>query len=593
MTIMHGPQTVAADALHQEKYRNKGESFREAMSRVASPLSYSDDHFHDLRELLLDQRFLPAGRIQSAIGSSKAVTAYNCFVSGTIEDSFTDGSGSIMQRAAEAATTMRMGGGIGYDFSTLRPRGATIKKLDSISSGAVSFMHIFDAVGLATASSGHRRGAQMGVLRVDHPDIEEFVRAKQNHDKLTGFNISVAVTDKFMQAVRDDTDFNLEFNGTVYRTIRANDLWNMIMRSTYDWAEPGVLFIDRINNQNNLKYCERLAATNPCGEQPLPPYGACLLGSFNLVKYLTKLSPSSPYKFDYGAFHLDIANVVPAMDSVVEVSRYPLFDQEKEALSKRRMGLGVTGLANTIEAIGEPYGSRKFIAIMATILSALRDGAYRASAKLAKERGAFPLYDPKHYLNTPFIRTLPADIQELIERYGIRNSHLLSIAPTGTISMSADNVSSGIEPVFAHQISRPINTPRGVDIVEVQDYGVKFLNIYGKTADQCTVQDHLNVLICANQFVDSAVSKTCNIPQDYSWEKFKNVYTQAWENGCKGCTTFRNGGLKTALLVKKEDKEPETLIPIEIPDGIEEGTPILIGNPSCTFDPATGRKSCE
>jgi len=256
MTIMHGPQTVAADALHQEKYRNKGESFREAMSRVASPLSYSDDHFHDLRELLLDQRFLPAGRIQSAIGSSKAVTAYNCFVSGTIEDSFTDGSGSIMQRAAEAATTMRMGGGIGYDFSTLRPRGATIKKLDSISSGAVSFMHIFDAVGLATASSGHRRGAQMGVLRVDHPDIEEFVRAKQNHDKLTGFNISVAVTDKFMQAVRDDTDFNLEFNGTVYRTIRANDLWNMIMRSTYDWAEPGVLFIDRINNQNNLKYCE-------------------------------------------------------------------------------------------------------------------------------------------------------------------------------------------------------------------------------------------------------------------------------------------------------------------------------------------------
>lgn len=572
-----GPRTAFADKLHEEKYRAKGETFRESMIRVASALSDNKEHFDSFRSILLSQRFLPGGRIQAAIGSTKAITPYNCYVSGTIADSYTEGSASIMARAREAAITMRQGGGIGYDFSTLRPRGAFIKKLSSRSSGPVPFMDIFDAVCKATSSSGHRRGAQMGVLRIDHPDIEEFIRAKQNQTELTGFNISVAITDKFMEAVQKDEDFPLSFEGQFYRTVHARTVWNALMRSTYDWAEPGVLFIDTINDRNNLYYCEQIAATNPCGEQPLPPFGACLLGSFNLVKYLKKQNRFDNYSMDWEQLYLDVPHVVRAMDNVVDIARYPLHEQEEEARSKRRMGLGVTGVANTLEALGARYGDPHFISLLSLVLGNIRDAAYSASVDLAREKGAFPQYRRDKYTSSRFISTLPEQIQEKIYKHGIRNSHLLSIAPTGTISMCADNVSSGIEPVFAYKTRRTLIEFTGPVNYEVEDYGSAFLGVQGLTAKDISVKAHLDVLATASQYVDSAVSKTCNIPTDYPWDDFKAVYMSAWENNCKGCTTYRMGGKRGAIL---EDAEAAP-------------TPALTVDPSCDFDPVTGRRSCE
>jgi len=580
MSTIYGPVTPACDAIHGSRYRMPSEDFRSAMTRIASALCDDQTHFKAFRDILLGMRFMPAGRIQSAMGSTKIVTAYNCFVSGTIEDSYTDGAGSIMARATQAATTMRLGGGIGYDFSPLRPRGELIRKLQSLSSGSVSFMHIYDAIGNTTAASGHRRGAQMGVLRVDHPDIEEFIRAKQNSNRLTSFNISVAVTDEFMTAVANDTEFSLRWGGKEYRKIYARVLWDAIMRSTYDWSEPGVLFIDRINSQNNLAYCEKIYATNPCGEQPLPPHGACLLGSFNLVKYLSR-SFTTKWKFNFSQFAADIPHVVRAMDNVIDKARYPLYEQEKEAYSKRRMGLGVTGLANAVEAIGHPYGSESFLDYTGAILTALRDVSYRTSARLAKEKAPFPMYRPDPYLSAPFIRDLPDEIRELIATNGIRNSHLLSIAPTGTISFAADNISSGIEPVYAYNQTRIINSPEGPTGVEVEDYGSRFLGCKGKVMSEVTAQEHLAVLETASRFVDSAVSKTCNLPQSIEWEQFKELYIQAWKNGCKGCTTYREGGYRAGVISKAKDEEDETV------------TKVAGNGYICTIDPLTGARDCS
>lgn len=572
-----GPQDEFCDKIHAEKYRAPNESFRDAMTRTASALFDNEAHFKSLRDILLNMRFLPGGRIQASIGSTRITTPYNCFVSGTIEDSFIDGSGSIMRRAGEAAQTMRLGGGIGYDFSTLRPRGSMIKKLQSSSSGPVSFMEIFDAVCRATCSAGHRRGAQMGILRVDHPDIEEFIRAKQNSDHLTGFNISVAITDPFMEAVKADTDFPLTWGGTVYRTIRARLLWDTLMRSTYDWAEPGVIFIDTINKANNLNYCETIAATNPCGEQPLPPFGACLLGSFNLVKYLHKEGVKGPYRFNWTQFFLDIPHVVRAMDNVVDRAIYPMFEQEQEAQSKRRMGLGVTGVANTVEALGSAYGTNTFNGHLKRILSSLANEAYRASAVLAKEKGPFKLYQAARFNIQPFVQQLDEEVQDLIEQNGIRNSHLLSIAPTGTISISADNVSSGIEPVFAKEVKRTVIEFSGPKVYTLQDYGWKFLKVEPRTAMSVSVKEHLGVLATASQWVDSAVSKTCNVPTDCDFGEFKDIYMQAWEAGCKGCTTYRVGGKREGILQDTSDLQAA----------------VLTDTDSCQFDPITGRKSCE
>lgn len=573
----YGPQTLAADSLHAMKYREQGEDFREAMNRVAFGLKDSDKHYHDLRQILLHQRFCPGGRIQATIGSSKSTTAYNCFVSGTIADSFVDAQGSIMDRAKEAASTMRMGGGIGYDFSTLRPRGDLITKLQSQSSGPVSFMHIFDAICLATSSSGHRRGAQMGIMRVDHPDVEEFIRAKQNDTQLRGFNISLAITDEFMLAMQGNKDFDLRFNGRVYKTVNALELWEKIMRSTWDFAEPGVIFIDTINRMNNLWYCETLAASNPCGEQPLPPFGACLLGSFNLVKYLRRQAISAatdPYYFDFDQLAADIPHVVRGMDNVIDRTKYPLAEQRAEALAKRRMGLGIMSLANAAEACGYPYGSDGFLRFEASILETIRNGAYDASAELANEKGSFPLFDPVRYLGGSFIRTLPEHIQQKILRYGIRNSHLTSIAPTGTISLCADNVSGGLEPVFAYELSRQINTPEGPSLATVSDYGVAFLDTRGKLASQVTADEHINVLATAQKFIDSAVSKTVNMTSAMPWQDFKDLYTRAYDLGCKGCATFNADGKRGALLVAQDTSSGE------------EGVSCLI------VDPETGQREC-
>lgn len=571
-----GPKTIVGDYFHAMKYRGEGEDFREAVNRIASGLKDNDIHFHELRDILGSQRFMPAGRIQSAIGSIRATTPYNCYVSGTIEDSFVSGEGNIMQRATEAAATMRMGGGIGYDFSTLRPRGAIIKKLESHSSGPVSFMSIFDAICRCIASSGHRRGAQMGVLRVDHPDIEEFLHAKQNTDALTGFNISIAITDEFMEAVSHNRSFALKWKGEEYKEVDAAALWEAIMRSTWDWAEPGVLFIDTINRMNNLGYCETLAATNPCGEQPLPPFGACLLGSFNLTKYIRQLplaliSHRTRFEFDYQQLINDIPAVVRAMDNVVDRARYPLPQQEAEAKNKRRMGLGICGTANAGEALGLPYGSSEYLGWQSQVLEIIAVESYRASAYLAAEKGAFPLYEMEPYTNSPFIRKLPNEIIELIRKNGIRNSHLTSIAPTGTISLTADNISSGIEPVFSHITARPVNTPNGQEIIEVEDYGVREFGVRGKTADEVTAAEHIDVLINAQRWVDSACSKTCNMDGRMPWEDFKNLYMKAWEGGAKGCTTFNKDGKRMALLTGKVASEPEM---------------------ACHIDPETGRREC-
>lgn len=565
----YGPRTEAADSLHAMKYRTVGEDFREAMNRVAFGLKDSDKHYHELRQILLHQRFCPGGRIQGAIGASKEVTGYNCFVSGTLADSFVAGAGSIMERAKEAAATMRMGGGIGYDFSTLRPRGDLITKLQSQSSGPVSFMHIFDAICLATSSSGHRRGAQMGILRVDHPDVEEFVRAKQNAHSLLGFNISLAVTDEFMEAVAANKEFELRFNGRVYKTIDAASLWEKIMRSTWDYAEPGVVFIDTINNDNNLWYCETIAATNPCSEQPLPPFGACLLGSFNLAKYVrARPSPSniSPYYIDTDQLKADIPAVVRGLDNVVDRTKYPLAEQKAEALSKRRMGIGIMGLANALEACGSAYGSPRFISDQEMLLTIIEHGCYEASVDLAKEKGAFPLFDAERYLKGSHIKQLPDYIKDGIKAHGIRNSHLTSIAPTGTISMCADNVSGGIEPVFAYSITRQINTPSGPMLANIEDYGAAFFNHRGRLAADITADEHIAVLTAAQRHVDSAVSKTVNMTSDMPWESFKRLYQTAWENGCKGCATFNADGKRLALLVAKDENIDEERVSCLVPD---------------------------
>lgn len=550
---MVGPKTEMAQEVHADKYRSPGESFEEAMNRIASALTTKQADYKAFREILREQRFLPGGRVQSAAGSTKNVTAYNCFVSGVIADSFVDGKNSIMAMAAEAAATMRMGGGIGYDFSTLRPLGALIRKLRSHSSGPISFMEIFDAVCRCTASSGHRRGAQMGVLRIDHPDIEAFVDAKRTPGHLTGFNISVGVTDEFMTALRDQRPFELRFDGEVHGEINPVSLWDKIMRSNYDWAEPGVLFIDQINLRNNLHYCEQIAATNPCGEQPLPPYGACLLGSFCLPKYL--YSDGRHWRFNHEQLLEDIPLVVAAMDQVIDVTTYPLDEQEQEAKRKRRMGLGVTGAANALEAMGMPYGSDAFCVELENILQLIAHESYRASVELAKRRGPFQAFDTEQYLQSSFVRALPQDIQDGIREHGIRNSHLTSIAPTGTISICADNVSSGIEPVFGYKTQRWINTPEGPKRYEAEDYGVRMFKTKGKVIADVTVEEHLAVMAAAARWVDSAVSKTCNFPEDVPWEDFKETYRKAYAAGCKGVTIYRYGCKREGIIEAVDEDE--------------------------------------
>jgi ribonucleoside-diphosphate reductase alpha chain len=503
---------------------------------------------------LAGHRFLPAGRILAGAGTKRSVTLFNCFVMGRVDDTLS----SIFEHLREAALTMQQGGGIGYDFSTLRPKGAPVKGVGADASGPLSFMDVWDSMCRTIMSAGARRGAMMGTLRCDHPDIEAFIDAKRDPERLRNFNLSVLVTDDFMAAVKNDRPWDLVFDGVVYKTVSARALWDRIMRATYDAAEPGVIFIDRVNTLNNLSYCETIHATNPCGEQPLPPYGACLLGSVNLAKLV-----EHPFGDNAELNEAELARLVRVavrlLDDVIEVSRFPLDAQEREAKAKRRIGLGVTGLADALIFCRVRYGSPKSLALIERWLRIVRDNAYAASAELAAEKGAFPLFDRDAYLARPNIQALPEHIREAIAHNGIRNGLLTSIAPTGTISLFADNVSSGIEPVFAQSFTRNVLMPDGTRHEEtVSDYAYRrFRALFGEdaalpdyfvTAQDLAPADHLAVQAAAQKYIDSSISKTINCPPGISFADFKDVYRTAYDEGCKGCTTYRPNPITGAVL---------------------------------------------
>jgi ribonucleoside-diphosphate reductase alpha chain len=527
---------------------------------------------------LAGYRFLPAGRIIAGAGTGRAVTLFNCFVMGTIGDSM-DG---IFSNLREAALTLQQGGGIGYDFSSLRPKGAPVIGVGADASGPVSFMEVWDSMCRTIMSAGSRRGAMMATLACNHPDVEAFIEAKRTPGRLSNFNLSVLVSDGFMEAVKNDAPWDLVFDGHVYKTLKARELWDRIMRSTYEYAEPGVIFIDRINAQNNLGYCETISATNPCGEQPLPPYGACLLGSINLAK-LVKHPFEENAELDVEALDGLTRTAIRLLDNVIDVSRFPLEAQRAEAMAKRRIGLGVTGLADALIFCRTKYGSPESIVLIEKWLSTLSQAAYRASADLAREKGAFPLFDAEEFLSRPFIQSLPEDIRAEIATHGIRNGLLTSIAPTGTISLFAGNVSSGIEPVFAFSYRRNILLPDGTHKEEtVSDYAVRaFAAKFGETtalpdyfvsAQTLSPDDHLAVQAAAQKYIDSSISKTINVPVSISFEAFKDVYVRAYAMGCKGCTTYRPNDVTGSVLAVSEPSEPrletnesEPSLPLDLP----------------------------
>lgn len=509
---------------------------------------------------LEDFQYLPAGRITAGAGTGRAVTLFNCFVMGTIPDSMA----GIFDMLKEAALTMQQGGGIGYDFSTIRPKGAPVAGVAADASGPLSFMDVWDAMCRTIMSAGSRRGAMMATMRCDHPDIEHFIEAKSDSARLRMFNLSVLVTDPFMEAVKADGSWELVYDGVVYHTVQARDLWNKIMRATYDYAEPGVIFIDRINKANNLNYCETIAATNPCGEQPLPPYGACLLGSINMARLVDR-----PFEdgADLDQDKLDelVSTAVRMMDNVVDASRFPLPEQAQEAQNKRRIGLGVTGLADALLMVGQRYGSEEAAQQTEEWLRRIARAAYLASVELAKEKGPFPLFDADAYLASGTMQMMDDDVRDAIREHGIRNALLTSIAPTGTISLYAGNVSSGIEPVFAYSYTRKVLQKDGTRTEEeVVDYAVqmwrekfgdKELPDYFVNAQTLAPLDHVRMQAAAQKWIDSSISKTINCPEDISFEDFKEVYMEAFETGCKGCTTYRPNDVTGSVLSVSESSE--------------------------------------
>ncbi|WP_281992753.1 adenosylcobalamin-dependent ribonucleoside-diphosphate reductase [Sulfitobacter geojensis] len=530
-------------------------------------------------EALEDFKYLPAGRITAGAGTARRVTLFNCFVMGTVPDSM----GGIFDMLKEAALTMQQGGGIGYDFSTIRPKGADVLGVSADASGPLSFMDVWDAMCRTIMSAGSRRGAMMATMRCDHPDVEDFIAAKSDPARLRMFNMSVLITDPFMEAVKADASWDLVFDGKVYRTVQASVLWDTIMQATYSYAEPGVIFIDRINEANNLSYCETIAATNPCGEQPLPPYGACLLGSINMARMVAK-----PFEADA---HLDedalqdlVATAVRMMDNVVDVSKFPLPAQEREAQAKRRIGLGVTGLADALLMVGQRYGSDEAAAQTESWMKAIARAAYLASVELAKEKGAFPLFDAEAYLASGTMAQMDDDVRDAIREHGIRNALLTSIAPTGTISLYAGNVSSGIEPVFAYAYTRKVLQKDGSRTEEeVVDYAVQLwrelngdapLPDYFVNAQTLPPLEHVKMQAAAQKWVDSSISKTINCPEDISFGDFKEVYMEAWDTGCKGCTTYRPNDVTGSVLSVSEDTKADKPVPVE-----EGGEVVFLSEP--------------
>ncbi|MGA7328782.1 MAG: adenosylcobalamin-dependent ribonucleoside-diphosphate reductase [Rhodomicrobium sp.] len=589
---MHAP---ISRQIWETKYRFKpqgraGErSVEETWSRVAKAAAAAEPAG---KRKIWEQRFLdamdgfafiPAGRVLAGAGTARDVTLFNCFVMGEIGDDMD----SIFTNLREAALTMQRGGGIGHDFSTLRPKGAPVRGVGADASGPVSFMDVWDAMCKTIMSAGSRRGAMMGTLRCDHPDIDSFVEVKADPAKLRNFNLSVLVTDAFMEAVKADTPWPLIFGGEVFRTVSARELWLKIMRSAYDYAEPGVIFIDRVNALNNLSYCEKISSTNPCGEQPLPPYGACLLGSINLAALIEE-----PFTGAARLNSLRLEKLVPAavrlLDNIIDVSRYPLPAQEKEAKAKRRIGLGVTGLADALILCGKHYGSEKGRALAADWMGQISHAAYAASAELAEEKGPFPLFDADKFLQAPFPSSLEPTLQADIRKHGIRNGVITSIAPTGTISLLAGNVSSGIEPVFDLEYRRRILAPDGSAQFEtVQDYAVHLYRETHKeaslpaafvTAHDLTPQAHLLMQAALQQHIDASISKTVNCPESISFEDFEMLYLDAYGLGLKGCTAYRPNPVTGSVLssIALPAAAPlQAALPLEPPSDFAPGHTVL------------------
>ena len=598
--------TPISSQIWDMKYRLKegdgaalDKTMEDSWRRVASALAAPEDDpgywQTEFYEALEDFRFLPAGRILAGAGTDRHVTLFNCFVMGRVPDDMA----GIFDQLKEAALTMQQGGGIGYDFSTLRPKGAPVVGVGADASGPLTFMDVWDSMCRTIMSAGFRRGAMMGTLRCDHPDIEAFIEAKQDPGRLRMFNLSVLVSDDFMAAVKADRPWELSFDGVCYKTVSARELWDRIMRATYAFAEPGVIFIDRINKANNLNYCEEIFATNPCGEQPLPPYGACLLGSINLASLVR-----SPFEenaaLDIGALSRLVATSVRMLDNAISISRFPLEAQREEAIAKRRIGLGVTGLADALIMCRARYGSEPANALTQSWLAALRDAAYLTSARLAEEKGAFPLFDAEPYLASETVTGLSPEIRAEIERHGTRNALLTSIAPTGTISLLAGNISSGIEPVFSYSYRRNVLMPDGSRKAEtVSDYAYRlFRELKGENtplpdyfvdAQQLRPSDHLVVQALAQKYIDSSISKTINCPEEIGFDEFKDIYTEAFDLGCKGCTTYRpnpvtGAVMETAGAEVDTDGEIQEELPLKQPpakprDAYEAGGVVYMTQP--------------
>ena len=557
-----------AEQIWNMKYRLKSadgtvidETLEHTWRRIAKDLACVEKEPFKWEQKFYDAlegfKFLPAGRITAGAGTRRKVTLFNCFVMGTIPDDM----GGIFEMLKEAALTMQQGGGIGFDFSTIRPKGALVHGVAADASGPLSFMDVWDSMCRTILSAGSRRGAMMATLRCDHPDIEDFVEAKSDAERLRMFNVSVLITDAFMTAVKADTEWDLKFEGIVYKKVSALKLWDQIMKSTYDFAEPGVIFIDRINHANNLNYCETIAATNPCGEQPLPPYGACLLGSINLARLVENPFEDNA-KLDEELLAELVSTAVRMMDNTIDVSNFPLKAQQQEAHSKRRIGLGVTGLADALLMVGAKYGSPMALELTEKWLHRIAREAYLTSVNLSKEKGPFPLFDADSFLASGTMMKMDKDVCDAISKNGIRNALLTSIAPTGTISLFAGNVSSGIEPVFAYAYNRKVLQKDGSRIEEeVIDYAVqmwrdkfgdKELPEYFVNAQTLPPIAHVKMQAAAQKWVDSAISKTINCPENISFEEFKKVYLQAFETGCKGCTTYRPNAVTGSVLSVSE-----------------------------------------
>lgn len=551
-----------AEKIWNEKYRYKDESLPETYLRVARALAVNEKDASRWEAQFFNcmERgyFIPAGRILAGAGTERSVTLHNCYVMGTIPDDLS----SIFDHVRQGAVTLQMGGGIGMDFSTIRPMGAEVKGVESTASGPVSFMTCWDAMCKTMLSAGSRRGAMMGTLRIDHPDIELFIDAKRDPAMLRNFNVSVLVTDEFMETLEQNGEWQLHFNGKVYKTVLARELWHKILRSTYEVAEPGVIFIDRMNEMNNLHYCEEFRATNPCGEQPLPPYGACLLGSINLAALV--LNPFEQYEAEpLGKLSITrlcavVETAVRMLDNVIDVSNFPLLEQKEEQRKKRRIGLGITGLANALAACGLKYNSPEGQVQASEWMKEICTRAYTTSVNLAVEKGVFPTLTYA-YFESKFFQSLPSSVQEYGKEKGLRNSHLISIAPTGTISLFAGNISSGIEPVFDLSYSRKVLRPDGShDVEEVLDWGYqkwkelkegeRVSEEVFQTVKDLTPRDHLLMQAALQPYVDSSISKTINCPENISFEDFQEVYFDAYRLGLKGCTTYRPNAVTGSIL---------------------------------------------